>query len=164
MARKLSACCGNLQGQGFLASSSSSLPPDLLPVSPLALAAASALARRWAFFSASGRPSSWLLLVEVLAVSAALPPDCANATDAVRAARDQCANIGGVMEQAGRMGRYACYAQYADAGTSCNDSSECSGDCRAEPDATTGQMAKGVCTANNNPFGCHARVGADGKL
>ena len=76
----------------------------------------------------------------------------------VAAANMQCAAIGGVLEQAGRMGRYACYAQYADGGKSCRDSDDCAGDCRADPEAKTGGKAVGICTANNIPFGCYAKV------
>ena len=76
----------------------------------------------------------------------------------VAAAQKQCVALGGTLQQAGRMGRYACYAQYADGGKTCSDSSECDGDCRAIGDAQTGQAAKGQCTPDNVPFGCYAEV------
>ena len=76
----------------------------------------------------------------------------------VAAARKQCAALGGVLEQAGRLGRYACYAQFADGGKTCADSDDCAGDCRAVDGAKSGQETTGVCTPNNVPFGCYANV------
>lgn len=78
--------------------------------------------------------------------------------NAVAAAKKQCTALGGRLQQAGRMGRYACYAQYSDGGKVCSDDADCQGDCRAVGDAPMGQRATGQCTASNNPFGCYARV------
>ena len=77
---------------------------------------------------------------------------------AIATADRQCKALGGTLQQAGRMGRYACYAQYSDGGKSCADSIECEGDCRAMDNAPSGQQARGQCTANGVPFGCYAEV------
>ena len=77
---------------------------------------------------------------------------------AIAAADKQCKALGGTLQQAGRMGRYACYAQNSDGGQSCGDSSECEGDCRAIGDTPTGRRAVGRCTADSVPFGCHAEI------
>ena len=74
------------------------------------------------------------------------------------AAERQCLALGGRLQQAGRMGRYACYAQFSDGGASCSDDADCMGECRAVGEAPTGQKAKGQCTDSNNPFGCYASV------
>jgi hypothetical protein len=76
----------------------------------------------------------------------------------VAAADKQCMALGGTLQQAGRMGRYACYAHYSDGGKSCTDSGECEGDCRVVDDAATGTIARGKCTADGVPFGCYAKV------
>jgi hypothetical protein len=77
----------------------------------------------------------------------------------VAAAGQQCIALGGSLQQAGRMGRYACYAHYSDGGKSCGDSSECEGGCRATDDTPTGQRARGQCTADSVPFfGCRAEI------
>ena len=76
----------------------------------------------------------------------------------VAAAERQCTALGGKLQQSGRLGRYACYAQYSDGGKLCGDSSECDGDCRAVDGAETGEAVRGQCTADNVPFGCYAEV------
>lgn len=76
----------------------------------------------------------------------------------VAAADRQCTALGGRLQQAGRMGRYACYAQYSDGGKLCSDDADCQGECRAADDPSSGQKAKGRCTADNVPFGCYAKV------
>ncbi len=89
---------------------------------------------------------------------ASISLDQAAGPASVAAADRQCAALGGKLKQAGRMGRYACYAQYSDGGKSCTDSNECEGDCRAVGDAPTGTIARGQCTADSVPFGCYAEI------
>ncbi len=76
----------------------------------------------------------------------------------IAAAEKQCLALGGIIKQAGRLGRYACYAQYGDGGKSCADTADCEGECRAMDGAGTGETARGQCTADSVPFGCYARV------
>lgn len=72
---------------------------------------------------------------------------------------DQCGAIGGNWRPVCLMGKPACVVPYADAGKSCSDSSECSGQCVTKDMGTAPETAtRGVCTANSDPCGCFQLV------
>lgn len=74
-----------------------------------------------------------------------------------------CQAVGGEMVESGMAGCERCIVQFADAGKTCQDSSECLGDCFAVDvhlvQPPTGKTnLKGQCSASNSPFGCRARL------
>lgn len=74
-----------------------------------------------------------------------------------------CEKQGGHIEQQG-MGQYdMCIVKFADAGKTCQDSSECLGDCTITemPEKKLfgkNQPISGQCTTFNSPFGCYGLV------
>lgn len=75
--------------------------------------------------------------------------------------RAACEASGGIVERAGLLGAERCTRTFSDAGSACKSSDDCEGQCRAEPGTEPEgflQLAKGVCQANDNPFGCFANV------
>jgi hypothetical protein len=80
----------------------------------------------------------------------------ARATPGERAA---CEASGGYVEMAGLLGHERCTRRYTDGGKVCSDSAECEGQCRAEnASGQPGEAMTGLCTANDNPFGCYAII------
>lgn len=72
-----------------------------------------------------------------------------------------CEAQGGEVRPAGLLGAERCIRPYSDAGRSCADSSECEGRCLATDwtgDETTDNASRGVCEADDNPFGCFAEI------
>lgn len=73
-----------------------------------------------------------------------------------------CTDFGGTYTQAGLLGSYNCFVDYADGGKVCSDISDCQGRCiatdtsRFDPDAPGGQV--GTCQVNDNPFGCYSEI------
>ncbi len=74
-----------------------------------------------------------------------------------------CTANGGKVKPICRMQKPACIFDYADAGKSCTDSSQCSGRCVIEDEMPeVGARAIGVCEADNDVCGCSTEI-IDGK-
>ncbi|MDP3378212.1 MAG: hypothetical protein Q8S53_07580 [Brevundimonas sp.] len=75
-------------------------------------------------------------------------------------AEAECAAQGGKMQRVGRMQSLQCVLQYADAGKTCRNASDCQGDCRVPGSVivSDGRAVDGQCTADSSPFGCYTPV------
>ncbi len=51
-----------------------------------------------------------------------------------------------------------CIVPYADAGKTCTDNAECSGDCLATSIVPTGTATTGTCQRDSDRFGCRQEV------
>ena len=51
-----------------------------------------------------------------------------------------------------------CVMPYADAGKTCTDNSDCSGDCLVTGIVPTGSATSGTCQRDSDRFGCHQEV------
>jgi len=105
----------------------------------------------------------------VIAATFAMLAACAPKTDSSEALQpsadapltaEQCVAKGGTMRPAGRMQTMRCAIPYADAGKTCDDKSDCEGQCLAEnavaetpPGGITGK-----CQADNLLFGCLSAI------
>ncbi len=81
--------------------------------------------------------------------------------------RHACADAGGDIRREGMLGMWRCVIPYPDAGDVCQSASDCAGRCLADDtvtdyDAAPGEI-KGVCEADDSPFGCFAEIDG-GKL
>ena len=71
-----------------------------------------------------------------------------------------CTARGGSMHRVCLMGNMACVISYPDAGKTCTDKDECTGQCRfaggtpPPPSAT----ARGVCQQTSDPCGCFSQI------
>ena len=75
------------------------------------------------------------------------------------AERAKCEKAGGTVRRAGLLGVYHCVQKYPDAGNPCNDSSECTGQCRTTTHEDIGkQQVIGACQQVDVPFGCYGIV------
>lgn len=74
----------------------------------------------------------------------------------------ECQKLGGSISKQGMFAHDFCVIEFADKGKMCTDGSECqAGSCIAEnnsSDDKIGTRTKGVCAANNIPFGCYGTV------
>ena len=91
----------------------------------------------------------------------------ANQADIPQRDRD-CLARGGRPAVAGLSGESMCAEPLADAGKSCQSSSDCAGDCILapkpdQPRPEPGQPAAGVCQSFNYPYGCREQV-EDGRF
>ena len=78
---------------------------------------------------------------------------------ATKAERELCESVDGSISRQGLAGYEMCVRPYADAGKTCQDSSECEGQCRAQGfGSTDASQVSGTCQADNIPFGCYAEV------
>ena len=73
----------------------------------------------------------------------------------------RCTNKGGKYSKQGRAGTYRCIVSYADAGKSCQDASDCEGNCNVKqrdfiPAGTPN--VEGQCSTNSSPFGCYQSI------
>ncbi len=80
-------------------------------------------------------------------------PTPSASTDAVA-----CAAKGGQLHPVGRMQIPHCIVPYADAGKTCSDNSDCSGDCLATSIVPTGTATSGTCQRDSDRFGCRQEV------
>ncbi len=76
--------------------------------------------------------------------------------------QDACKAKGGDVRAEGMMGMPRCVTPYSDAGDICSSTSDCGGKCLGDDNVTdynarAGEM-KGVCAANDSPFGCYAEI------
>lgn len=74
-----------------------------------------------------------------------------------------CQEQGGHIKRVGRAQFQKCIIAYADAGKVCQDKSDCQGKCVLQPNSLQGDYAQdghvyGVCSADNNPFGCYVTI------
>ncbi|MFC0153656.1 hypothetical protein ACFFJ4_08440 [Xanthomonas dyei] len=93
------------------------------------------------------------------AAASASPP--ANAVSADAAA---CTAKGGQLRPVGRMQIPRCIVPYADAGKTCTDKADCSGDCLVTSIVPTGTVTTGTCQRDSDRFGCRqAVVGGKGQ-
>ncbi|MGX2087552.1 hypothetical protein [Xanthomonas axonopodis] len=69
-----------------------------------------------------------------------------------------CTAKGGQLRPVGRMQIPRCIVPYADAGKTCTDNSDCSGDCLATNIVPTGAAATGTCQRDSDRFGCRQEV------
>ena len=109
-----------------------------------------------------------ILAAAALLLAACAQPAATPATEAPVAEKidwqaaqnaEQCGAIGGNWRPICMMGKPACVVPYKDAGKSCSDSSECSGQCVTTSTGTPPESAtRGVCTANSDPCGCFQLV------
>lgn len=73
----------------------------------------------------------------------------------------ECHEQGGKLQREGMMGCYMCVVQYEDAGKTCDDASDCLGECKAKsqqflnPDLT---HQTGECASNSSAFGCYQTI------
>ncbi len=66
-----------------------------------------------------------------------------------------CLHNGGVIKNVCMLGTPACIQTYVDAGKSCSDSSECSGECTITDNfVDVGNETIGFCSVDNDPCGC----------
>ena len=74
----------------------------------------------------------------------------------------QCAAKGGTVERRGILNLEMCVLPYSDAGKVCTDGSQCEGFCLASSNTETGETgtadAEGMCQADDQLFGCVARI------
>ncbi|MCC5074067.1 hypothetical protein [Xanthomonas campestris] len=82
-------------------------------------------------------------------------PSTSTSTSADAAA---CTAKGGQMRPVGRMQTPRCVVPYADAGKTCTDNSDCSGDCLATSIVPTGTATSGTCQRDSDRFGCRQEV------
>ncbi|TXD45602.1 hypothetical protein TR80_002030 [Xanthomonas campestris] len=80
-------------------------------------------------------------------------PSTSTSTDAAA-----CTAKGGQMRPVGRMQTPRCVVPYADAGKTCTDNSDCSGDCLATSIVPTGTATSGTCQRDSDRFGCRQEV------
>ncbi|WP_407472342.1 hypothetical protein ABFU52_21975 [Xanthomonas campestris pv. campestris] len=69
-----------------------------------------------------------------------------------------CTAKGGQMRPVGRMQTPRCVVPYADAGKTCTDNSDCSGDCLATSIVPAGTATSGTCQRDSDRFGCRQEV------
>jgi len=70
-----------------------------------------------------------------------------------------CAKRGGSLERGGMLGAYHCVVKFSDGGKTCDDRSQCQGQCVSYRfDHPYGQKGTGICQYNSSPFGCYATV------
>ncbi|RXD61983.1 hypothetical protein, partial [Xanthomonas perforans] len=69
-----------------------------------------------------------------------------------------CTAKGGQLRPVGRMQIPRCIVPYADAGKTCTDNSDCSGDCLATSIVPNGAAATGTCQRDSDRFGCRQEV------
>lgn len=83
---------------------------------------------------------------------------------ATAAERAACDAAGGEVRRDGLLGHEQCIQMYPDAGQSCSDADDCLGGCHAanEGSVRLGEAAKGVCEADDSPFGCFTTI-SDGR-
>nr|WP_174856333.1 hypothetical protein [Xanthomonas vasicola] len=98
-----------------------------------------------------------LLLTACSNTPATRPAAAANAaqTSADAAA---CSAKAGQMRPVGRMQIPRCIVPYADAGKTCSDNADCSGDCLATSIVPTGAATTGTCQRDGDRFGCRQQV------
>ncbi|CCF69586.1 hypothetical protein CAI18_22780 [Xanthomonas citri pv. punicae] len=89
---------------------------------------------------------------QAAAANAPQPPHTVSADAA------QCTAKGGQLRPVGRMQIPRCIVPYADAGKTCTDDSDCSGDCLATSIVPTGAAATGTCQRDSDRFGCRQTV------
>ena len=66
-----------------------------------------------------------------------------------------CLDKGGVIKNVCMFGLPSCVQKYADAGKTCSDSSDCTGECRIEAGLVeVGTQATGFCSIDSDPCGC----------
>ncbi|WP_292052528.1 hypothetical protein [Brevundimonas sp. UBA5866] len=75
---------------------------------------------------------------------------------------EACAAQGGTFKPVGRAQTMRCVLNYSDAGKICSDSSQCQGDCLAEPattgSTTAGSATHGRCAPTSDRFGCRTEI------
>ncbi|KGK56969.1 hypothetical protein NC00_15230 [Xanthomonas cannabis pv. phaseoli] len=69
-----------------------------------------------------------------------------------------CTAKGGQLRPVGRMQTVRCIVPYADAGKTCSDNSDCSGDCLVTSIVPTGAATTGTCQRDSDRFGCRQEV------
>jgi putative hemolysin len=69
-----------------------------------------------------------------------------------------CTAKGGQLRPVGRMQIPRCIVPYADAGKTCTDNADCSGDCLATSIVPTGTATTGTCQRDSDRFGCRQEV------
>ncbi|KQR08952.1 hypothetical protein VC273_00315 [Xanthomonas nasturtii] len=75
-----------------------------------------------------------------------------------------CTAKGGQLRPVGRMQIPRCIVPYADAGKTCTDKADCSGDCLATSIVPAGTATTGTCQRDSDRFGCRqAVVGGKGQ-
>lgn len=92
--------------------------------------------------------------------TASTAADSPEAAAAYEEARDvDCRAAGGTLQPLGRLQRLQCVIPYADAGKSCGNKSDCSGQCLATGEVAAGAMATGACQRDvSQNFGCRQRI------
>ncbi|RBB25261.1 hypothetical protein BRN16_14640, partial [Xanthomonas oryzae pv. oryzae] len=65
---------------------------------------------------------------------------------------------GGQLRPVGRLQIPRCIVPYADAGKTCSDNADCSGDCLATSIVPTGAAATGTCQRDSDRFGSRQEV------
>ncbi|MCE4372357.1 hypothetical protein [Xanthomonas hortorum] len=102
-----------------------------------------------------------LLLTACSNTPAAKPGAAASAQQpprAVSADAAECTAKGGQLRPVGRMQTVRCVVPYADAGKTCNDNSDCSGDCLATSIVPVGTATSGTCRRDSDRFGCRQEL------
>ncbi|WAW97574.1 hypothetical protein LGM68_22510 [Xanthomonas citri pv. malvacearum] len=89
---------------------------------------------------------------QAAAANAPQPPHTVSADAA------ECTAKGGQLRPVYRMQIPRCIVPYADAGKTCTDDSDCSGDCLATSIVPTGAAATGTCQRDSDRFGCRQTV------
>ncbi|OWB29325.1 hypothetical protein XocBAI20_11090 [Xanthomonas oryzae pv. oryzicola] len=69
-----------------------------------------------------------------------------------------CTAKGGQLRPVGRLQIPRCIVPYADAGKTCSDNADCSGDCLATSIVPTGAATTGTCQRDSDRFGCRQEV------
>ncbi len=71
---------------------------------------------------------------------------------------DTCTQDGGEWKPVCMAQEPACITAFPDAGKSCTDGSQCTGDCLAEGELADEANATGVCQRDDNPCGTFTRI------
>ncbi|MEA9753008.1 hypothetical protein VDG03_18735 [Xanthomonas campestris pv. raphani] len=113
------------------------------------------MSSRWMYATLSA-----LLLAACSNTPTTQPSQAAGVTPAPSTSADAaaCTAKGGQMRPVGRMQTPRCVVPYADAGKTCTDNSDCSGDCLATSIVPTGTATSGTCQRDSDRFGCRQEV------
>ncbi|SBV50776.1 hypothetical protein XBLMG947_1558 [Xanthomonas bromi] len=112
-------------------------------------------------------PSGWIYtsFCALLLAACSNAPIASSASPAAQAPATQtsadaaaCTAKGGQLHPVGRMQIPRCIVPYADAGKTCTDNADCSGDCLATNIVPTGATTTGTCQRDSDRFGCRQEV------
>lgn len=102
------------------------------------------------------------LLVACASTSPTFSPDVAAKSSLGTLSREKCDAVGGVWAGSPTAEFATCTKRANDAGSSCNDHSDCALRCLTSRDVEPGARATGQCEGNDSSFGCFQGI-ANGR-